>query len=177
MFMLSNKVHCIGYNYMVEDSDKDLIGMNCDCNEQANLVTHHKWPMPSQSTPAVFLHLEGQEVFGSMKRRANVALRLEGNSHMHDRVNFSRPIVNTMSNGFIDSNVDVGKFSGIVRDEAFCSNFSKIEGSKVCAWGWYICGELRGAHHHQILIALQFKKTWWALQCPNHYKKNKLWHT
>jgi hypothetical protein len=59
-----------------------------------------------------------------------------------------------MLNGFTNSNVDVGECNGIMKDEAFCFDFSRIEGSKMCVRGWYICGKLRGAHHHQIVIAL-----------------------
>ncbi len=64
------------------------------------------------------LHLEGQEIFGSTKQRANIAPRLEGDSHMHDHVNFSRLKVNAMSSGFIGSNVDDGKSNGIAKIEA-----------------------------------------------------------
>jgi len=48
---------------------------------------------------------------------------------MHDNVNFSRPKVNTTSSGFIGSNVDVIKSSGIVKDEAFVLTFqeSKVQ--------------------------------------------------
>jgi hypothetical protein len=63
-------------------------------------------------------HLDGQEVFGSTKWRANITPRLEGDSHMHDHVNFSQLKVNTMSSGFAGSNVDVGESSGIVRNDA-----------------------------------------------------------
>jgi hypothetical protein len=54
MIMLgrSNKLHLVGYTWMVEDAKKVLVGMNWDCDEQANLVTYHKWPMPSLNTLA-----------------------------------------------------------------------------------------------------------------------------
>jgi hypothetical protein len=29
-----------------------------------------------------------------------------------------------------------------------------------------VCGELKGAHHHWIFIALQFKETWWSIVTP-----------
>jgi hypothetical protein len=45
-------------------------------------------------------HLEGQEVFGSIKQTINITPRSKGDSHRHDRVNFSRSRVNTMSSGF-----------------------------------------------------------------------------
>jgi len=53
---------------------------------------------------------------------------LEGDSHKHDRVNFFQPKVNATSSGFARSNVDAGKSSGIVSDEAFVLTF---EGLKV----------------------------------------------
>ncbi len=34
-------------------------------------------------------HLEGQEVFGSTKQKADIAPRSKCNSHKHDHVNFS----------------------------------------------------------------------------------------
>jgi hypothetical protein len=34
-------------------------------------------------------HLEGQKNFGSTKWKADITLRSEGDSHMHDYVNFS----------------------------------------------------------------------------------------
>lgn len=41
--------------------------------------------------------LVGEEVFGSQKRKANVLLGFEGESHHPDKVNFSRPRVATKS--------------------------------------------------------------------------------
>jgi hypothetical protein len=38
-------------------------------------------------------HLEGDEIFGSAKCKADLPLRLEADSHRHDRVNFSCPKV------------------------------------------------------------------------------------
>jgi hypothetical protein len=94
--------------------------------------------------------LEGQEIFGSTKRKANIALRLEGNSHRHDCVNFSQPKVNAMSSGFTGSNVDVGEFNGIVRAEAFVLTFQELKVQKrVCGDGvWRIerCPPLSNTH-------------------------------
>ena len=42
-------------------------------------------------------HLEGEEVFGSQKRKADMPLGCEHNSHRLDKVNFSRPRVRTRS--------------------------------------------------------------------------------
>jgi hypothetical protein len=81
--------------------------------------------------------LEGQEFFGSTKQRVDIGPRFEGNSHKHDRVNFSQPIINTTSSGFIGSNVDVGKSNGIVKDGRFKNMSADM-----------VCGELKGAHHH-----------------------------
>jgi hypothetical protein len=36
-------------------------------------------------------HFEGEEVFGSQKRKADIPLGSEHESHRPDRVNFSRP--------------------------------------------------------------------------------------
>ena len=38
-------------------------------------------------------HLEGKEVFGSQRRKANMALGCEYDSHRPDKVNFSLPRV------------------------------------------------------------------------------------
>jgi hypothetical protein len=38
--------------------------------------------------------MEGEEIFGSYKWKENLAPRLEGDSHRHNRVNFSHPHVN-----------------------------------------------------------------------------------
>ena len=40
-------------------------------------------------------HLTGEEVFGSQKRKADVPLGYEGESHWLDKVNFSRPWIAT----------------------------------------------------------------------------------
>jgi len=37
------------------------------------------------------LHLEVEEVFGSMNRRSSFTFRSKGDSHMHDYVNFFCP--------------------------------------------------------------------------------------
>ena len=42
-------------------------------------------------------HLDGEEVFGSQKRKADVPLGYEGESHRPDKVNFSRPRIATRS--------------------------------------------------------------------------------
>jgi hypothetical protein len=42
-------------------------------------------------------HFEGEEVFGSQKRKADILLGSEYESHKPDRVNFSRPRVRTRS--------------------------------------------------------------------------------
>ena len=42
-------------------------------------------------------HLEGEEVFGSQKRKADMPLGYKHNSHRLDKVNFSRPRVRTRS--------------------------------------------------------------------------------
>jgi hypothetical protein len=42
-------------------------------------------------------HFEGEEVFGSQKRKADIPLGSEHESHRPDRVNFSRPRVRTRS--------------------------------------------------------------------------------
>jgi hypothetical protein len=42
-------------------------------------------------------HLAGEEVFGSQKRKADVPLDFEGESHWPDKVNFSRPRIATRS--------------------------------------------------------------------------------
>ena len=43
------------------------------------------------------LHLASEEVFGSRKRKADVPLGYEGESHRPDKVNFSRPRIATQS--------------------------------------------------------------------------------
>jgi hypothetical protein len=42
-------------------------------------------------------HMAGEEVFGSQKRKADVPLGFEGESHRPDKVNFSRPRIATRS--------------------------------------------------------------------------------
>jgi hypothetical protein len=42
-------------------------------------------------------HLAGEEVFGSQKRKADIPLSFEGESHQPDKVNFSRPRIATRS--------------------------------------------------------------------------------
>jgi hypothetical protein len=42
-------------------------------------------------------HFEGEEVFGSQKRKADISLEFEHESHRPDQVNFSHPLVRTRS--------------------------------------------------------------------------------
>jgi hypothetical protein len=42
-------------------------------------------------------HMAGEEVFGSQKRKADVPLGFEGESHRPDKINFSRPRIATRS--------------------------------------------------------------------------------
>jgi hypothetical protein len=42
-------------------------------------------------------HMAGEEVFGFQKRKADVPLGFEGESHWPDKVNFSRPWIATRS--------------------------------------------------------------------------------
>jgi hypothetical protein len=47
--------------------------------------------------------MEGEEIFGSCKQKANLALGLEGDSHRHDYVIFSHHHVNyTIANSSVD---------------------------------------------------------------------------
>jgi hypothetical protein len=54
-----------------------------------------------------------------MKQRVDITPRPEGNSHKHDRVNFSRLRVHATLSGFTSSNVDVDESNGITKDEPF----------------------------------------------------------
>jgi hypothetical protein len=88
-----------------------------DPSQMANLIAKH----PSRfSFTTRIPHLEGQEVFGSTKRRVDITVRSKNSSHRHDYVNFSQPRVNATSSGF---NVDASESSGIIRDEAFVLTF------------------------------------------------------
>ncbi len=95
-------------------------------------------------------HLEGQEVFGSIKRRADIALGSKGDSPRHGCVNFSRPRINTTSSVFASSNVDVGESIRIVRDEPFVLIFQGLKVQEcVCKDGvWRIerCPPLSNTH-------------------------------
>jgi hypothetical protein len=42
-------------------------------------------------------HLEGEEIFGSTKRKLDLPPCDDGNSHRPDKVNFSQPLVQTRS--------------------------------------------------------------------------------
>jgi hypothetical protein len=48
--------------------------------------------------------MEGEEIFGSYKRKADLTPRSQGDSHRHDHVNFSHPRVNHI---IANSSVDV----------------------------------------------------------------------
>jgi hypothetical protein len=48
--------------------------------------------------------MEGEEIFGSCKRKENLAPKLGGDSHKHDCVNFSHPHVNHTS---VNSSVNI----------------------------------------------------------------------
>jgi hypothetical protein len=50
--------------------------------------------------------MEGEEIFGSCEQKANLAARLEGDSHKHDRVNFSHPCV---SHTIASPSVNIGE--------------------------------------------------------------------
>jgi hypothetical protein len=47
--------------------------------------------------------MEGEEIFGSCKRKVNLALESKGDSHKHDHVNFFHPCVNhTIAKSSVD---------------------------------------------------------------------------
>jgi hypothetical protein len=48
--------------------------------------------------------MEGEEIFGSYKQKANLAPKSEGDSHKHDHVNFSHLCVNHI---IVRSSVDI----------------------------------------------------------------------
>jgi hypothetical protein len=87
-------------------------------------VTCHKWPTPSLNTSTSFLSLIRYFIWKVKKfldpQKADITPRLEGDSYC---VNFCRSKVNTTLSGFADSNVDVGKSSGIVKVEPFVLTF------------------------------------------------------
>jgi hypothetical protein len=117
----------------------------------ANLIA--KYPSRSSFTTRI-PHLEGQEVFGSTKRRVDITVRSENNSHRHDYVNFSQPRVNATSSGFNGSNVDASESSGIIRDEAFVLTFQGLKVEEcVCRDGvWRIerCPPSLNTHYFAI---------------------------
>ncbi len=89
------------------------------------------------SLPSLLRYLiwRARKKFGSKNQRADIAPRLEGDSHKHVHVNFFKPRVNTMSSGFVSSNVDVGQSNGIVKDEAFVLTFQGLKVQKL------VCGD------------------------------------
>jgi hypothetical protein len=50
---------------------------------------------------AIVTHLEGEEIFGSCKRKSNFPHGLEGDSHKHNRVKFSHPRVDAQPNKLV----------------------------------------------------------------------------
>jgi len=61
---------------------------------------------PSSSHTLKILQLEGEEVFGSVKRKQNFAPRSKGDSHRHDCLNFSGPRVEfTLHNFALNGNI------------------------------------------------------------------------
>ena len=51
-------------------------------------------------------HLEGEEIFGSMKRRLDVPIGDAGDSHSLDKVNFSQPRVRTRSTKGVEESLE-----------------------------------------------------------------------
>ena len=51
-------------------------------------------------------HLEGEEIFGSTKRRLDVPIGDAGDSHRPDKVNFSQPRVRTRSTKGVEESVE-----------------------------------------------------------------------
>jgi hypothetical protein len=95
----------------------------------------------------------GSRGFGSMKWSADIALKLKGDSHKHDCVNFFRPKANSMSSGFTSLNVDVSNSNGIVRDEAFVITFQGLKVQEcacgvVCMWRIEGCPPSSNTHCH-----------------------------
>jgi hypothetical protein len=103
-----------------------------DPSQMANFLTKH---LSGSSFITRIPHLEGEKVFGSTKQKVDITIRLESNSHGHDCVNFSQLKVNATSSYFNGLNVDAGKSSGIIRDEAFVLIF---QGLKVQE---HVCGD------------------------------------
>ncbi len=64
------------------------------------------------------LHLEVEEVLGSMNQRSNFSPRFKGDSHMHDSIDFFCPWMDkssTQDNSSLEFNV--GERNGVFRGE------------------------------------------------------------
>jgi hypothetical protein len=59
---------------------------------------------PSSTSTIRITHMEGEEIFGSYKQKANLTPGLKGDSHRRDRVNFSHPCV---SHTIVSSNLNI----------------------------------------------------------------------
>ena len=51
-------------------------------------------------------HLEGEEIFGSMKRRLDISIGDSMDSHRPDKVNFSQPCVRTRSTKGVEESLE-----------------------------------------------------------------------
>ncbi len=63
---------------------------------------------PSSVYTIIITHMEGEEVFGSCKWKANLTLGLEGDSHRHNCMNFSHlHVSHTIVSSSVNINVPV----------------------------------------------------------------------
>lgn len=100
---LSSNLHFIMFSCMVVVLGQNQIGMNCNYVGRANLVILLQlailvaiFTWGSSYTPRI-LHLEGEEVFGSIKHKQNLPVGLKGDLHKHDCVNFSHMLMEFIS--------------------------------------------------------------------------------
>ncbi len=141
-----------------------------DLSQMANVVI--KYTSGSSFTNKI-PNLEGQEIFGSKKWKVDITSWLEGNSYMHDCVNFSRLKINAMLSGFASSNVDDGESTRILKDEPFVLTYQGLKVQEcVCRDGiWIIkrCPPLSNTH----FFAIQRDST----KYYDVIAKKNSWHT
>jgi len=107
----------------------------------------------------IITHMEGEEIFGSCKQKANLTPKLKGDSHKHDRVNFSHPCVNhTITN------------SKCEHWKKFCwSNWKICWGPWSSMWRWSLAYNVACSMFH-------FAKIHQAFLCyKDNYQVNLYW--
>jgi hypothetical protein len=115
--------------------------------------------------------MEGEEIFGSYKRKANLALESKGDSHKHDHMYFSHPCV---CHTIVGSNVNIEKpFSNQIEEDVEAPCGDGVWHIERCPLTSHVqCSALQKSTNHSCAIRIITKPTSIGVPTPTY---SRLW--